>query len=179
MTRPTNIEGIEKATGKNWDSWVASLNDAGAQDMTHKQIVRIAYKQIGEKASAGWWSQHVAVAYEQHIGRRQPGQRQDGTYEVTVSKTASGSMDDAMSSWLKLVDGMQEFNGVKIGEPKSSRTDKRRHWGVPLEDGTRVDADVSKKDNTRALLAITHIRLKSPEEIEKQRAYWKEFIQKL
>ena len=36
-----------------------------------------------------WWSQHVTVAYEQARGIREPGQRQDGSFEASVSRTVA------------------------------------------------------------------------------------------
>lgn len=88
--RPVNTQAIEQATGASWQEWCAFLDESGAAQLDHNAIVRKArkFKQI-----SGWWAQSVAVAYEQHIGRRKPGQRSDGLFNASASRTIVGSLD--------------------------------------------------------------------------------------
>lgn len=180
MTKPINTEGIEKATGKPWSQWLETLDNLGAKELTHKEIARKLYDLLdGTIDNHGWWAQGITVAYEQHIGRRAPGQRSDGTFEVSVSKTVLGTMDEAFSSWKKLAD-MNEYNGVTIsGAPTMSETLKWRNWRVNLEDGTKVVVGINQKDSERAMIGLAHQKLDSSKSVEKWRSFWKEFFENL
>lgn len=180
MTKPSNFAAIEKTTGKTWEEWVKYLEGIGAKDLPHKDIANhVRNKLKTTQENAGWWAQSITVAYEQHIGRRKPGQRNDGTYEVSATKTRPGNMDDAIKVWLFLVHGKKEFSGVAITKaPTISQTDKRRHWSCGLADGSRVHADVSEKSPGKVLLAITHEKLDSQKATEKWRGYWKSLLAK-
>jgi hypothetical protein len=175
MTKPMNIAAIEKATGKSWEEWLAFFKDIGAKELNHHEISL----KVFETGTPGWWAQSVTVAYEQHIGRRVPGQRSDGKYEVSVTKTLSGTLDDAFAWWLAKVAEVKEFSGVLLaGEPQASKTDKWRHWRVSLSDGSKVIVSASQKAPGKALLAVTSQKLASNEDAEHWRAYWKKFLVK-
>ena len=60
-------EAVEKATGRSWPQWIASLNAAGAKSMEHKAIAEM----VSEKFGVGpWWCQMVTVGYEQAVKGR-------------------------------------------------------------------------------------------------------------
>ncbi len=181
MTKPANIEGIETATNITWKKWLSFFDSIGAKNLSHPEIAQKAYDKMFEtQASRGWWSQSVAVAYEQHIGRRQPGQRSDGTYEVTLSKTFTGNMDEAMQAWVDLVGDTTEFSDIPIsGEPSSTDTEKWRHWRVGLNDGTKVNVDTTANGADKATLTVTNTKLKDIKDVERWRLFWKEFLKNL
>lgn len=77
-------EALTAATGRTWSEWFELLDAAGAEAWTHPQIARWLQ---GEQGVPGWWSQAVTVGFEQARGRRAPGQRADGSFEVSASKT--------------------------------------------------------------------------------------------
>lgn len=176
MTKTANLETIEKATKKTWEEWLAFFKKIDAPKLSHKEIAQKVYDEIGD----GWWAQGVTVAYEQHIGRRQPGQRSDGTYEVGANKTLNGTMDEAFAAWLKLVADKKEFNGVALeGAPTTNTTEKWRYWHAKLSDGTRLTVALNQKTPEKASFSIGHLKLASSTAAEKWRAFWKEFIEKL
>ena len=181
MTKAANIESIEKATGRAWAEWLAYMESIKADKLSHKEIAGHVREELkGELENGGWWAQGVTVAYEQHIGRRNPGQRSDGTYEVSATKTLGGSMDEGMEAWLGLVKGRKDFAGIAITKaPTSTQTDKRRHWACGLQDGTRVNADVSLRSSGTAMIAVTHSKLDSQNAAETWRAYWKSQLAEL
>lgn len=191
MTKPMNIKSIEKATGKTWDEWLQFFDSIGATNLTHHEIALKVYgymekhpsglsmsgKRHGGQTPMGWWSQNVTVAYEQHIGRRAPGQRSDGKYEVTVSKTLNGTMDDSLSWWTAKVKDMTKFSDTAMVEPPEiSKTEKWRYWRANLVDGSKVGVTITAKSPTKAIFSVTSHKLANPKDAEVWRAYWKQFL---
>lgn len=174
MVQSISAEAIENATGKPFDYWVELLNGRSAADLSHKEIARLLQDDAGVSA---WWAQMLTVAYEQHIGRRVPGQDCNGVFTLSVTKTLSGSMDDALAWWLDLVDGRNEFSDVAVTRgPDISETDKWRYWRIGLGDGSRVNVNIYQKDADKASLGIQHDKLESQEQIEHWRAFWKAYL---
>jgi hypothetical protein len=177
MTKPSNIEMIEDKTGKKWEEWVKLLDSFNARELKHKDIT----KKLHEITDVdGWHIQSIVVAYEQHIGRREPGQRADGTYETSVSKTLDGSMDEALDAWIDLIGDRDEINSVKLAdEPSVSRTEKWRNWRVKLEDGTNVVVGINQKTPDKAGLGLAHQKLSSKSKVEEWNSFWKAEFAKL
>ena len=182
MTKPVNTKAIEEATGISWSGWLHNLDAVNARGLLHREIADKAYEKLeglGLDINNGWWSQSIAVAYEQHIGRRQPGQRSDGTFEITVSKTLGGSITDAFDLWQKVAQNHNEFGSVNINsQPTITGSGKRRHWAVNLADGSRVNSDVDDYGG-KTRIAITHTKLKDVQAQERWRLFWKELLQSL
>jgi hypothetical protein len=178
MTKPIDISTIENSTGKTWIDWLKFFDSIGAKNLLHKDIaLKVSEHLAGSISSPGWWAQNVTVAYEQHIGRRMPGQSSDGSYEVSVTKTLDGTLDEAFGWWLDKVYGSNELAGVSFSnEPKISKTDKWRHWRVSLADGSKIVVSTMQKAPVKALLSVTSQKLSSSDEVEKLRSYWKQFL---
>jgi hypothetical protein len=172
MTRAIDIASVEGGTGKPWRDWLAFLERIGARHLPHKEIARRLHEECGV---SGWWAQSIAVAYEQHIGRRVPGQQCDGGFQVSVSKTVRGSMDTVLARWQAAMARRKQLAGIAISHgPDVSRTDKWRYWRCSLVDGTRISVGIGDKDNGRAVLGVGHERLDSPQAVERWRAFWRE-----
>ena len=170
MSKPASVEGFEKNTGRDWAGWLTFLDEIGAAKLTHKEIAeRIAA--TGE--ASGWWAQQITVAFEQHIGRRAPGQRSDGAFEVAVSKTLAGNMDDALAAWQKMTRGRKDFGGVAMAaNPETGATEKWRYWRCSLADGTKLNVTVTDKAPGKSGLTVAHEKLASAEDKERWRAFW-------
>jgi len=99
MARTISPEAIEGGTGRSWDEWLAFFTSIGAEQLTHQEIVARA----SELGAPPWWRQMVTVAYEQHIGRRVPGQDCDGEFNLSASRTRPGTRGTprALSSWAR------------------------------------------------------------------------------
>ena len=163
---------VEKATGKSWGEWFSILNDVEAAKLSHKDIVQ---KLCANHDVEGWWAQNITVEFERSIGRRDHGQRCDGDYEVSVSKTLAGTMDDAIGSWQEFVGDARHFNDVAFAnEPSTSKTDKWRYWRVNLTDGTRLNIIISQKDAGKAQLTVQHGKVQNREDADGWKVYWKQ-----
>src|SRR5687767_10343667 len=75
---------IKAKTGCTWEKWVTSLDYYGAETMTHREIADLVHTKY---KVPGWWTQTVTVGYERIKGLRARGQRRDGSYEASKSRT--------------------------------------------------------------------------------------------
>jgi uncharacterized protein YndB with AHSA1/START domain len=78
-------DAVRIKTGKPWEEWCKILDKAGARMMDHREIALLLQNQIG---LSRWWSNMVAVGYENERGIRQDarGEPLGKRYQVTVSK---------------------------------------------------------------------------------------------
>lgn len=176
MIRGQNTEAIAAATGRSWEDWRAVLDEAGAVDRPHAAIAELAVSLMPEDLeNPGWWAQGVAIGYEQHHGLRLPGQRSDGTFHASASRTVARPADAAMQAWRRLAEVREDFDGAAAEEPPTtSRTAKRLHWRVRLDDGTRAAVSAEAVgDGERTRLAVQHERLDSPADVERWKQFWK------
>jgi hypothetical protein len=174
LTMTMSEAAIERGTGRRWSDWLTYLDGINAADMSHTEIAR---NLTDSSDISGWWAQAVTVAYEQHIGRRVPGQDCDGEFSVSVSKTLNMSKDDALNWWLNAVKGKNEFSDVLLsGDPEITKTEKWRYWRAPLADGSRPSVHIYEKAPEKSSLSVMHERLESQDQIDHWRAYWKQFL---
>lgn len=180
MTKPSNIAGIEAATGRGWEQWVALLEASGARELTHRQIVAIVSSELnGAVDSADWWSQGITVAYEQHIGRRAPGQRNDGSYEVSVTKLIPGSKKNVFALWCEAYEHSTAFDGKPIENVRTSVTPVRLYWRCDFADGSRLAVAVEQRTPTKALISATHTKLSSDNDKNNWQRFWHDKLGKL
>ncbi|GAA3704862.1 hypothetical protein GCM10022377_18140 [Zhihengliuella alba] len=183
---PSNVAAIEKASGRSWADWVALLDEAGAREEPHPRIAELALERLDvANGNNGWWAQSVAVAYEQHVGRRLPGQRPDGTFDASVSRTVAGRRDEVARRWSDLAAaGLAEvragapgpLGAGPEGEPRTSATDRRAYWRLDLDDGTRAAVSFEDKGADRVLVTATHTRIPAPDGVASRKAAWRELL---
>ncbi len=178
MTQQANTRAIAEATGRDWAEWKFWLDEQQAFNLPHKDIAGIIEEEFGHVS--GWWAQTITVAYEQAIGRREPGQREAGDFSVSVSRTLPFAMDPLLGHWQ---DYMSEYDthrevAIEVG-PSVSLTQKWRYWRCTLADGSKVTVNIQAKGDNRATLGIQHDRIASAEEAEAWRGYWKEQLAEL
>lgn len=170
IRRPYSDEVIRRNTGRDWDQWFALLDAWGAAERPHPEIARW----IAEAhAVPGWWAQGVTVAYEQARGRRVPGQRCDGDFSVSASKTVAvpvGRLFEAFADqdlrerWLP--DAAFELRTAQPGRSL------RANW----EDGTRVNVNFTALGAAKSQAAVQHERLPDAETAETMKTYWRERV---
>jgi hypothetical protein len=179
MTQPANIPAIEKATHKSWKEWVSFIDENDGRNLSHREIAHLVNDILEETMySSGWWAQAITVGYEQHIGRRVPGQNSQGVFEVSVSKTFHQDADNTVAAWLRYVTAAGEFDGIPLtGTPTKSEPAARRHWAVDLDDGSRLNADVTVGAADSSVLTITHTKLEDQLAIERWRRFWKQQLE--
>ncbi|WP_069385574.1 hypothetical protein [Cellulosimicrobium cellulans] len=189
-------DAVAAATGQPRATWFALLDAQGATAWTHKDI---AAWLVGEQGVDGWWAQSLTVAYEQERGMRAPGQRSDGTYEVSPSRSVAGTLtevyalvaeDESRARWLDpaLADvGAGERLEVLGATPTSS---VRLAWpvgavGAPADRPGRVTVTLYQPrtpDGTPAgkvRVSAQHGGLTSPDDVEALKAFWSDRLEAL
>ena len=176
MVKPTNLASIEKATHKSWSEWLAFFGDINAESLDHTHIAAHVFTELdGKIASPGWWAQAVTVAYEQHIGRRQPGQRSDGRYECSVSRVFDGGREDVFAMLLERTSSVTQLNERRIENDRTSVTPVRSYWRADLDE-TKVTLAVEEKTPEKSLVVVTHSELSNDEQVSTWRTFWKEWL---
>ena len=100
-TEYARLAGVSDATlrartGCAWERWVRALDRAQPYSWPHRRIaayVRQTYK------VADWWCQTVTVGYERIKGLRVVGQRRDGGFEASKSKTFTAPLTRLYRAW--------------------------------------------------------------------------------
>lgn len=170
-TDTVSDERVVAATGRTRTEWFALLDRAGAQDWDHGHIARW----LGGKHDVdGWWAQSVTVAYEQARGLREPGQRSDGTFAASATKTVRAPLaevwphlaeEDLRREWLDVelkVRGMTEHKSVRMS----------------AEDGSRItlylsDVKPGKDGVAKCRVAVEHDGLGDAEELAQTKEFWR------
>lgn len=167
-------EAVQAATGKNWQDWFRLLDDAGAARMTHKEIVGIVGRLDEDDRVSGWWRQSIAVAYEKARGLREKHEHVDG-YSVSASKTIPAIADQLFAAW--------EDEGVRQRWLSESLTIRKatppKSLRITWHDGSHVDVYIYPKGDAKAQVSLEHKKLPGRDEAERQKAFWKEALQRL
>jgi hypothetical protein len=166
-------ETIVAKTGRTWEQWVRELDSHNAIEKPHGEIARLVNQEYGVD---GWWSQSVTVGYERIKGRRGLGQRLDGSFEASKSRTYNVPVevlfdacagDEARSRWLTDA-------ATTVRTATAPRT-LRLHW----PDGTIVALWFTDKGAGKSNLALAHQKLASREAADVAKQEWGERLDAL
>ncbi|MCT6701177.1 hypothetical protein [Rheinheimera sp. 4Y26] len=162
---------ISVATGRSLQSWFEFLTTHQATTLSHTDIAALLKTQPGV---SDWWAQQLTVKFEQHLGKRLPGQDCSGQFKLSVNKTLPGGLDEALALWLAAVAGIQSFNQVPLkAQPRVSQTEKWRYWRCELADGSRLALHIQQKTTDKVALSLQHEQLSTAEALEHWRSFWK------
>lgn len=170
---PISDDAVKEKTGKPWSEWFAILDTAGAQAMTHKQIVAF----LVEKYAVGpWWQQMITVTYEQARGLRQKHEMPTG-YQISRSRTLLVQVERVYTAWTDernrahwLVDP-----GFTIRKATPNKT-LRISW---IDGQTNLDVSFTPKGPEKTQITIQHNKLASSEEAERMKKYWADALENL
>lgn len=173
MTKPINIESIEKITGRPWSEWVKDLDETGARGLTHTELARVLKKKLeGKVDSHEWWAQGVAVAYEQHTGKRVPGQLANGLFEIAVSKIVAKSRRDLFPQVVDWLESQPDLKGHDFTRSRTSETPKRSYWRCDFADGSRFVAAI-EDSGEKSKLAFLHTAIPTKQDADEWREFWR------
>jgi hypothetical protein len=166
-------ETIAAKTGRTWEQWVRELDSHDAVEKPHGEIAKLVNQEYGVD---GWWSQSVTVGYERIKGRRDLGQRLDGSFEASKSRNYNVAVevlfdacagDEARARWLTDAD-------ATVRTATAPRT-LRLQW----PDGTLVALWFTDKGEAKSNLALAHQKLASREAADVAKQQWGERLDAL
>jgi hypothetical protein len=164
---------LKEKTGCTWERWVRTLDHHGAEKMSHREIAEL----VGTKHNVpDWWTQTVTVGYERIKGLRARGQRRDGSYEASKSRTFDVPVSQLFEAWADEKKRKRWLNGEKVRirtatAPKSMRVDWR--------DGTIIAIGFMAKGKGKSSVAVQHTKLPDRETAEGLKKYWTERLDAL
>jgi uncharacterized protein YndB with AHSA1/START domain len=165
-------EAVQAKTGHTWPEWFAILDAAGAQQMSHKQIVAYLH---GEHAVGPWWQQMVTVAYEQERGLRDKHQMPDG-YQISVNKTIAATVAATYAAWEDQTTRQRWLSDAltirKATPDKSIRT-------VWADGVSRVDVGFAAKGDGKTQVTVQHSKLADADTAAQMKTYWAAALDRL
>jgi hypothetical protein len=169
----TSDATIKERTGRTWEHWVRTLDEHGAERMSHRDIAELVN---GQYEIDGWWSQSVTVGYERIKGLRDRGQRRDGMYEASKSRTFDVPVTTLFEAWADESVRARWLDGARVRvrtatAPRSIRLD----WA----DGAIVVVGFTAKGDSRSAVALTHTKLPDRETADRIKQYWTERLDAL
>ncbi len=159
---------IKERTGCTWERWVKSLDYYGAEQMSHRDIAALV---SGKYKVPSWWTQTVTVGYERIKGLRARGQRRDGTYEASKSRTFNVPVTTLFDAW-KDATVRKRWLGDATAKVRTATAPKSMRLG--WSDGTIVAVGFISKGRTKSSVAVQHTKLPDRQTADRLKKYWSE-----
>ncbi len=166
-------EAVRAKTGRSWAEWLKILDKAGAKKMPHSGIAKYLHEKLG---LSGWWSQMVAVGYEQARGLRVAHQTTKG-FEISRSKTIAVPVktlfeafkkDKTRTRWLP-----EKGMAIRKATPYKSM---RVNW----DNGkTILSVNFYPKGTGKSQIVVQHLKLVGAKEAKEKQDYWAKALEKL
>jgi uncharacterized protein YndB with AHSA1/START domain len=166
-------EAVEAKTGRAWAEWFAILDAAGAQQMSHKQIVALLSEGYGVGA---WWQQMVTVTYEQARGLRGKHEMPSG-YQISRSKTLDAPLEKVFVAWAEESQRSRWLAEPNLTLRKATPGKNARFTWVDGQ--SAVEARFTPKGADRTQVSVQHDKLADAAQAEKMKAYWSEALENL
>jgi hypothetical protein len=115
-----------------------------------------------------WWSQMVTVGYERIKGLRARGQRRDGSYEATKSRTFAVPVATLFDAWANA-----RRRNAWLGERVTIRTATApKSLRIGWSDGSIVAVGFYPKGTSRSSVAVQHAKLPDRDTAERLKQFW-------
>ena len=164
---------LREKTGHAWSHWVEMLDREGAATMAHRDIARI----VGQKFKVpAWWTQMVTVGYERIKGRRAKGQRMDGSYEASKSRTYAVPVTRLFEAWADPDQRKRWLDGAEV-TVRTATAPKSMRLGWP--DRTIIAAWFETKGKGKSSVALAHTKLRDRATADRMKQYWSERLDAL
>ncbi|OLF11363.1 hypothetical protein BU204_30350 [Actinophytocola xanthii] len=167
----TSDAAIRDRTGRGWEEWFDLLDAEGMTTRPHREIARHVAALL-DVAPLAWSAQAVTKSYERARGGRAVGEKDDGTFTVSVSRTVGVSADDLHATITE--DPARWFGEGLRPRPTTAARTARYDYGE-----SRVALFVGARDATRSTVTVEHSRITDAGEAERLRAFWRERLAEL
>jgi hypothetical protein len=156
---------IKAKTGCTWERWTHALDYVGAHAWPHRKIADYVHKTW---KVPDWWTQTVTVGYERIKGIRAIGQRRDGSYEASKSKTFPVSLARLYKSWSDTrlrAKWLPDALTVRSATPQ-------KYMRIVWSDETLIQLVFSRKGDAKSAVAVQHTKLPDRAAVTKMKAFW-------
>jgi hypothetical protein len=181
--------GVVKKTGHGYDHWFAVLDAFGALEKGHTASAEHLCDAHGVP---GWHAQMITVAYERARGLRGANQSSAGGFQVSVSKTVTGTPADVVEA---IRQGRRRTQWLGVAGPSLARALEAAFAGPkPVQvktkgdgyawlrfkwDGSTVEVRITGKPNGRASVVADNKKLADAGLVESRRALWRAALEGL
>jgi hypothetical protein len=164
---------LKERTGCTWERWVKALDRAKAYTWPHREIaqyVRDRYK------TDGWWAQTVTVGYERIKGLRAVGQRRDGSFEASKSKTFAVPLERLYRAFADKRTRERWLPGVDLKVRTATRGKSMR---ITWPDQTSLVVGFLRTGTGKSQVALQHGKLADRDSAARMKQYWAERLRAL
>ncbi len=166
-------ETLKAKTGCTWERWVYALDRRGAAQLSHGEIAAL----VNTKYKVdGWWSQMVTVGYERIKGLRARGQRLDGTYEASKSRTFNVPVTTLFDAWADASVRQRWLNGASV-KVRTATSPKSMRLG--WSDRSIIAVGFMAKGKSKSTVALAHTKLPDRETANRLKQYWSDRLDAL
>jgi uncharacterized protein YndB with AHSA1/START domain len=164
-------DSVSNATGRTWVEWVRLLDAERAAEKPHGEITAC----VASHGTPSWWTQMVTVGYERIRGLRAIGQRRDGGYTATKSRTFPVPVETLFEAFAK-ARTRAKWLPVKVTVRSSTAPKSMR---MAWADGTVVLVGFLGKGEAKSAVAIEHQKLADKATADAMKATWSEYLDRL
>lgn len=166
-------DAVKAKTGKPWDEWCKIIDRAGGRMMDHGEIALLLQERMG---LSRWWSQMVAVGYENERGIRQDqrGEPLVKRLTVTLSKTVPVPPPAVWAAWQDPVTLERWLPDAKF---EVAKTVPLKTLYLDWPGGTRVTVRFYERSG-KTRLVVSHGKLDEGD-AERLQEYWAEALDRL
>ena len=164
---------LKQKTGCAWERWVKALDRAKAYTWPHGEIVKYVHEKY---KIPGWWAQMVTVGYERIKGRRAIGQRQDGTFEASKSKTFAVPLERLYGAFHDGRTRVRWLPGVDLTVRAATRDKSMR---ITWPDRTSVEVWFTARGAEKSNVALAHGKLPDRDSSVRTKQFWAERFEAL
>jgi hypothetical protein len=164
---------VTEKTGHPWKEWVRRLDSVGASEWKHRDIAEHVHDNY---SISGWWAQAVTVGYERIRGLRQIGQRREGSFEASKSRTFPVPVRKLYEAFASARVRNRWLAGHELTVRK---TTPDRSVRITWSDGTPVEAWIVSKGDSKSQVAVQHRKLPSQADAARVKAFWDERLKVL
>ncbi len=159
---------VKATTGCTWVRWVKALDRVQAHTWPHRRIAEYVHAKY---KVAGWWAQSVTVGYERIKGLRAIGQRRDGGFEATKSRTFAVPLARLYRAWSDARTRARWLGAVELTIRTATRDKSMR---ITWPDKTSVALGFSGRGAAKSQVQIQHAKLPDKAATTRMKRYWEE-----
>jgi hypothetical protein len=164
---------LEEKTGCTWERWVKTLDHVQAYTWSHREIVTYIHEKYDVPR---WWAQAVTVGYERIRGLRAVGQRRDGSFEASKSRTFAVPLVRLYRAFHDSRTRARWLPGVDLTVRTATRGKSMR---LTWPDRTSVEVGFTSKGPAKSQVAVQHGKLPDRAAQTRVKQYWAERLDAL